>query len=115
MALKTTRFVVNNDRDTSIYTDLRSMEKLWAKELYELNANDRERINDTLHGASVSKINADREEGWSEQQYLFYLNIFQIEIDTKIRPQDKQTYLKGVELRSSHIMSPDFRLGFFRS
>lgn len=101
------------DRDVSNFSDIRSIEKLWAKELYELNPNKREKINDELHGVSFSQKQHNLEEGWSEQHYSFYLDSFQTEID-KVLPQDKQSYLEGVELGSSYILSPDFRLAFLR-
>jgi hypothetical protein len=107
--------VFNNDVHTGAYTDLHRMEKLWAKELYELRVEDRETINDELHGASVPRMHASPEERWTEQQYLLYLNQFQIEIDTKILLADKKSYLKGIELGSSYIMSPEYRLKFLRA
>ena len=102
-----------------------TIEKLWAKELYETNVDDSETINDEIHGvlasfsssssSSSSYVNI-REEEWPEQQHNFYLNWFQIEIHTKIPPQEKQAYqLGGLELGSTYIHSSEFRLGFCKS
>eukprot|EP00531_Pseudo-nitzschia_arenysensis_P004035 CAMPEP_0116157070 /NCGR_PEP_ID=MMETSP0329-20121206/23154_1 /TAXON_ID=697910 /ORGANISM="Pseudo-nitzschia arenysensis, Strain B593" /LENGTH=492 /DNA_ID=CAMNT_0003654165 /DNA_START=65 /DNA_END=1540 /DNA_ORIENTATION=- len=106
---------INNDVDVSISTDLHSMEKLWARELYELSLKERETISDELHGVSVSDKNANHEKDWSEEQYRFCLDAFQDEVNTKIPFEDKQSYLTGLELRSSYITSSDFRLGFLRT
>ncbi len=107
--------VNNDDVDVSISTDLHAMEKLWARELYELSLKERETINNELHGVLVSDENANHEKDWSEEQYRFYLDTFQQEVDTKIPFEDKQSYLKGLNQRSSYIMSSDFRLGFLRA
>ena len=98
------------DLDKSDFSDISSIEKLWAKELYECNPHYRDEVNNLLHGVSAPEITLEDHE----QHYSFYLNSFQTEIDTKILPKDKQTYLEGVELGSSYIMSPDFRLAFLR-
>lgn len=72
-----------NEPDVSISTNINAMEKLWAKELYELSVKDREIINDELHGVSVSDMLTNRN----------YLDDFQIEIDTNIALADKKSYL----------------------
>ena len=112
-------------KDQKRQQDPNTIKKLWAKELYETNVDDSETINDEIHGvlasfsssssSSSSYVNI-REEEWPEQQHNFYLNWFQIEIHTKIPPQEKQAYqLGGLELGSIYIHSSEFRLGFCKS
>mmetsp|Transcript_9316 Transcript_9316/g.23169 ORF Transcript_9316/g.23169 Transcript_9316/m.23169 type:complete len:501 (+) Transcript_9316:122-1624(+) len=103
------------DPDVSMATDLHAMEKLWAKELYELSRKERETINNELHGVLLSDMYTNPEREWSEEQYCFYFDAFQNEIDTNITFADKQSYLKGLELGSSYILSNDFRMGFIRT
>lgn len=106
---------VDTEPDFSISTNIHEMEKLWASELYELSAQDRENTNNELHGVTTSEIHSNPEDGWTEDQYLTCLDLFQTEIDTKIPFEDKQTYRRGLELGSSYIMSPTFRIGFLRA
>ena len=104
-----------NDPDVTIATDLHAMEKLWAKELYELSLKERETINNEVHGVLLSDMHTNPDKEWSEEQYSFYLDAFQKEIDTNVTFADKQSYLKGVGLGSSYILSNDFRMGFIRT
>ena len=80
-----------------------------------MGVKDRERINDELHGVSESRRRANREVEWSEEELALHLNCFQIELDEKVRPEDKQTYLEAVELDGSYITRLDFRLRFLRA
>ena len=115
MQSKSLKSTVDNDANMIDNTDLNRMEELWAKELYEISVNDREVINDELHGVSVSSMHPEREQNWTEQQFEFYLHMFQVEIETKIPLEDKQTYQMGLDLGSSYILSPEFRLRFLRA
>jgi len=76
---------------------------------------DRETINDELHGASLSPLHREREDHWPEERYEFYLNQFQIQLDTKIHLRDKQSYQKGLDGGSVYITKPEFRLRFLRA
>lgn len=110
-----TRSGMNNNAGASIHADIYKMEKLWAKELYELSVEDRETINDELHGASVSNMCANRDDELLERADFCYLNSFQNEIDTKIRLEDKQSYIDGIGMGSAYITSSEFRLRFLRA
>ena len=108
--------IVNGNADvSSVHNDVGEMEKVWAKELYKLSVEERNAISEDLHGVSVSIHNAVREEGWSAQELHQCLDMFQLEIETNIRPEDKRSYVLGLEMRSSYILSSVFRLGFIRA
>mmetsp|Transcript_24238 Transcript_24238/g.67133 ORF Transcript_24238/g.67133 Transcript_24238/m.67133 type:complete len:498 (+) Transcript_24238:161-1654(+) len=106
---------VDNGVDALDFSDLGRMEELWAKELYETNANDREVINDEVHGVPVSSMDTNREQNWTEQHYCLYLRMFEIELETKIPLESKQTYQMGIDLGSSYIQSREFRFRFIRA
>eukprot|EP00536_Pseudo-nitzschia_multiseries_P002855 jgi/Psemu1/184434/e_gw1.39.18.1 len=90
------------------------MEEQWAKELYELNAYDREVINDEVHGVSMGSMDTKQEQNWTEQQYRCYLHTFEVELD-KIPPESKPSYQMAIELGSSYIRSGEFRFRFVRA
>eukprot|EP00531_Pseudo-nitzschia_arenysensis_P003655 CAMPEP_0116122170 /NCGR_PEP_ID=MMETSP0329-20121206/4074_1 /TAXON_ID=697910 /ORGANISM="Pseudo-nitzschia arenysensis, Strain B593" /LENGTH=500 /DNA_ID=CAMNT_0003616005 /DNA_START=279 /DNA_END=1780 /DNA_ORIENTATION=- len=74
-------------------------ERAWARELYEMNSDVREAVNNELHGVQTRAVPED------PAAIARALHLFQVEIDTQILPVHKQAAHKG----------PEFRLRFLRA
>jgi len=93
-----------------LIVDSEAAERQWARELYEMNSDMREAVNYELHGVTSRAIPED------PTVIAEALRLFQIEIDTQISPQQKQTYTRAVVgLKSNYVQTPEFRLRFLRA
>lgn len=91
------------------------VEKLWAKELYEMNMEDREATTNELHGVE-SRYDASKYE--NPQKHYQALVEFENELNNRnsgISEELKRGYLRALSLNSSYVMSSDFRLRFLRA
>ena len=85
-------------------------ERVWARELYEMNSDVREAVNYELHGVQSRAAPED------PANIARALHFFQVEIDTQILPIHKQAYTRAVVgLQSNYVRTPEFRLRFLRA
>ena len=109
----------------------KKMELMWAKELYEMKPEEREAANNELHGVEFDSnacFNNDvTTTTESPRQRAYALNAMQDVLDELVPPSsissfqinnsrcNYKAYLRGLELGSVYIRSPDFRLRFLRA
>lgn len=90
--------------------DSETAERVWARELYEMNSDMREAVNYELHG--VQSRAAPEDPAFLAKA----LCLFQIEIDTQIPPMEKRAHIRAVlGLKSNYVRTPEFRLRFLRA
>lgn len=90
--------------------DSETAERVWARELYEMNSDTREAVNYELHGVRSRAMPED------PAAIAEALQLFQIYIDTRIPPHQKKAYTRAViVLESTYIRTPEFRLRFLRA
>lgn len=99
----------------------KAIDKVWAKELYEIRKEDREAILDEMHGVRSRSIPETRE------RIRWALDGMEKEISSKVlsssaaaSPSATTTlvagHLEAVEnLRSAYVASPEFRIRFLRT
>ena len=112
-----------NDRKLKNSVDLiKHMNKYWAKELFEMNANEREMILNEMHGIKSKRSIEETPETIDEavQKFRSYLEInLDKELDNQdsiVPPVTKDHYRRGVyELKSDYIISKAFLIKFLRS
>ncbi len=105
---------------TSMYLT-KTIDKVWAKELYELDAKEREIIINEIHGITSSRAIVETEESVDEaiKSFRSFLesNLDQ-ELDNRdsiVPPVTKEHYRRVVyELKSDYIVSKDFLIKFLR-
>eukprot|EP00535_Pseudo-nitzschia_heimii_P003665 CAMPEP_0197192918 /NCGR_PEP_ID=MMETSP1423-20130617/26047_1 /TAXON_ID=476441 /ORGANISM="Pseudo-nitzschia heimii, Strain UNC1101" /LENGTH=547 /DNA_ID=CAMNT_0042645935 /DNA_START=131 /DNA_END=1774 /DNA_ORIENTATION=+ len=102
--------IIDQSISHQLMVDSADAEREWARELYEMNSDMREDVNYELHGVRSRAIPEDQ-TSLSEA-----LRLFQIEIDTKIPPAEKQAYIRAVVgLKSNYVQTSEFRLRFLRA
>jgi len=102
---------VTNDDDI----DEKKIEKLWAKERYEMSHGEREAATDELHGVK-SRYNTTEYE--SPENHFKALVQFDSELNnpnSEIPSRLKCNYLRALRMNSSYVTSSDYRLRFLRA
>eukprot|EP00531_Pseudo-nitzschia_arenysensis_P001338 CAMPEP_0116121494 /NCGR_PEP_ID=MMETSP0329-20121206/3727_1 /TAXON_ID=697910 /ORGANISM="Pseudo-nitzschia arenysensis, Strain B593" /LENGTH=531 /DNA_ID=CAMNT_0003615311 /DNA_START=273 /DNA_END=1868 /DNA_ORIENTATION=- len=95
--------------------DEEMIEKLWAKERYEMEVGDREATDYELHGVE-SRYDTSKLE--NPENHYEALILFDNELnnpDSGLSEKKKRGYLRALRLKSSYISSSDFRLRFLRA
>ena len=102
--------VVSSGHDEIPIDSPEAAESAWARELYEMSPDIREAVNYELHGVQSRAMPED------PTAIAQALQLFQIEIDTRIPPIQKQAYTRAVMgLKSNYVRTPEFRLRFLRA
>jgi hypothetical protein len=107
------------------------MERMWAKELYEMKPEEREAANNELHGVEFASNayynNNVKTTTECLEQRTFALNAMQDVLDELVPPSsiaslqinnsgcNYKAYLRGLITGSVYIRSPEFRLRFLRA
>jgi hypothetical protein len=106
---------VDIDIDIDMDMNEESIEKLWAKEQYEMSRDDREAATDELHGVK-SRYNATEYEN-PENHYKALIQ-FDNQLNNPrsgIPSRLKHNYLRAMRMNSTYVSSSDFRLRFLRA
>ena len=106
-----------DDMDTSntIDIDEDKIEKIWAREQYEMSMNDREAAANELHGVQ-SRYNAtDFENPENHYQALIKFDNELNNPNSTIPASVKTNYLRALRINSTYVSSSDFRLRFLRA
>ena len=102
--------VITSRQDEIPIDSPEAAERAWARELYEMSSDVREAVNYELHGVQSRALPED------PAAIAHALQLFQIEIDTRIPPLEKQAHTRAVMgLKSNYVRTPEFRLRFLRA
>lgn len=94
--------------------DEKMIEKLWARERYEMQIDDREATHNELHGVK-SRYDASKHES-PENHYRALLEFEnELNLNPRLSSKLKSGYLRALSLESSYVSSSDFRLRFLRA
>lgn len=99
----------------------KNIDKVWAKELYEMDAGERENIINEIHGIKSNRAIEETQDSIDEEIVSFrsFLETnLEEELDNResiVPPVTKAPYRRGVyELRSDYITSKPFLIKFLR-
>ena len=114
--VETSPFSIGNDNDDDDDDDIdeEKIEKLWAKEQYEMSRDDREAATNEMHGVQ-SRYNASEYEN-PESHYKALIQFDQeLNNPNRISGRVKNGYFRALQMNSTYVSSPDFRLRFLRT
>jgi len=95
--------------------DDEEIEKMWAKEQYEMSNNDREAATNELHGVESRYNVKDFENPETHYQALIKFDNELNSPHSTIPASLKSSYLLAVRLNSTYVSSSEFRLRFLRA
>ncbi len=90
------------------------IEKLWARERYEMQIDDREATHNELHGVE-SRYDASRHENPENHQRALFEFDNELNLNSRLSSKLKSGYLTALSLKSSYVSSSDLRLRFLRA
>ena len=90
------------------------IEKLWARERYEMQIDDREATQNELHGVE-SKYDASKHENPENHHNALLEFNNELNLNSRLSSKLKSGYLTALSLKSSYVSSSDFRLRFLRA
>ncbi len=92
-----------------------TVEKLWARELYEMDIEDREATTNELHGVKSRYDASNYEIPEKHRQALIEFEKELNNSNSGISEELKRGYLRALSLNSSYVTSSDFRMRFLRA